>query len=213
MKVLKRKKRIILYVALFSVLTFMGFRYWSSDFDTNIECISYRFGDVTYENVVVRLVGSKNVSLFLENYISYAIYINDVRYPKENHWLMPFRNFGSNKIIGRGTNFRKNFDAVNEIQESYYSYKTFYSVPISYRFWVDNVSASKRGHFSLGSLFFTRNYDDILITIDEKDGSRSYWTNKIGYQLIVSGNDFESAESTLMKFNMRVPNENENDDE
>jgi len=208
----KRSIRIFISVVLFSLLSFIGFRYWTSDFDTKIECISYRFGDDTYENVVVRLVGSKNVSFLLEDYISYAVYIDDVRYPKENHLLMPHRSFGSNKISGNGANYRKNFTAVNEIQETYYSYETFNSVPISYRYWVDNVSASMRGSFFLGNLFFTRNYDDILIIIHEKDGSRSTWTNEIGYKLIVSASDFESAESTLKKFDMRVPNENDRDD-
>jgi hypothetical protein len=213
MVILKKKKRLILFVVLFSLISFTGVRYWSSDFDTKIECIAYKFGDVTYENVVVRLVGSKNVSLFLKDYISYAVYIDDVRYPKENHLLMPHRTFSNNEISGNGTNYRKNFTAVNEIEERYTSYKTFYNVPISYRFWLDEVSASDRGFFNLGSLFFTKEYEDILITINQQNGDMHNWTNKIGYELIVSGNDFESAESTLKKFNMRVPNENESDDE
>lgn len=205
----KRRKRIFIYVAVLSLLSFLSFKHWAFDFDKKIDCVSYKLGDDTYENTVVRLVGRMNRSLILKDYISYTLYIDDVRYPEENHLLLPFSNFDEIRRFGSGKLYRLNFTPVNEIQSTYIQHDRNNRVYIEYKYWEDHLDITKQRYLNFGILFFSDdNFDDIIIAINErKNGNEYKWTNKVGYKVIVSGYDLRSAESTLEKLNMKVFNE------
>lgn len=197
------KKKVVIIVTLM-LIAFFSLKYWTVDFDESYACSSFAYGDEEYEEVSVRLVGKLNKSLLLENYISYVIYIDGERYPKENHLLMPFRNFGHNEIRGHGKQYRKNFEPVNVIEGTYSSFEHFDEVNIAYTYWLNELSASKPGRLHYGSLAYSKDFEDIVIMIPKHDENRRTWSNTLGYEVIVSGYDLERAKLTLEKLNLEL---------
>ncbi|MBI9013070.1 MAG: hypothetical protein JEZ08_12630 [Clostridiales bacterium] len=203
----KSKFKVVLLLVLVGLISFLSLNHWSADYNKKIDCIRYRLGENNYENVVVHLEGSINRSLLLKDYISYTLYIDGVRHPDKNHLLMPYnkRQIGPNRV------YDTNFNPVKEIQTSYVQYPQNKSFFIEYKYWIDNLDISNQRYLDLGIFFFEDfSFNDIIIGLHNYEGNeKTYWTNKVGYEVIVSGNNMDAARTTLDQLNMKVFDEND----
>lgn len=205
---LKNGRRILLLIFIFIVFIFVvSFNYWSESFDRKIECIYYTLGENEFENMEVHIVGSFKRSLLREDYYSYKIEIDGVRYPRMNQLLMPFDKKTSAPFRIREIDFKP----VNEIQSSYSTFNRNNALYIDYRYWEDTVDLSKQKFLDYGILFFADNsFDEIIIGINRIDNNESsQWTNKVGYDVIVSGRNIEEAINTFDKLNMKIIGEDD----
>jgi len=204
---LKNHKKLFLPIFILLVsFCFLSLNYWSKDFDRKIDCIYYVLGEDKFENVEVHIVGSMKRSLILEDYFSYTIYIDGVRYPEKNHLLMPF----DKRRIAPLQIYEIDFEPVNEIQSSYSPYTHNNALYIEYRYWINTVDLSRQEFLDYGIIFFRDNsFDEIIIGIKSfNENGKSNWTNQVGYEVIVSGSNLEEAKATFDKLNMKVFDEN-----
>ncbi len=183
-------------IALFIVLIilFFSLNYWETYFDKEIDCISFTLGESEYKPCKVRLLGKFNKSVLLDDYISYIIYIDGKRYPRKEDY--------SKDIL----------TPVDEIKSfcNYYDRNT--AIYIRYNYWKKDLDDIIMKDVSFGVLFFkNKNFDDIIIGINKmNEEGKSTWTNKYGYEVIVSGNDMEGASKCFKKLNMTVHDEKGN---